>query len=63
MKRAWLLDEDVFICGYSDNYVFYPNSKECGFDYQKFDKQDIEKIIFYDFDKALKKYGNLRIIY
>lgn len=48
-RKAWLLDEDVYIEGYTSKRKFYPNKGiQCGFSYQKFTKKDIGKIIFYE---------------
>lgn len=62
MKKAWLLDEDVFLYGYIEKDIFYPCSKKCGFDCQKIAKRDIGNIIFYSMDEAIGKYGKLPVI-
>lgn len=48
-RRAFLLDEDILIEGYTDKYGFHPNPAiQCEFGIQKFSKKDIGKIIFYN---------------
>lgn len=61
-QEAWLLDEDVFIYGYVNDYVFYPNSKNCGFDKQFFTDSDIGVILFYNLNEAIEKYSYLPIV-
>ena len=55
-RKAYLLDDGVFVEGYTD----HPNDTSCGFTAQKFRKKDIGKTIFYPsehgcFEQVLKK--------
>ena len=48
-RKAWYLDEDILIEGYTDKYGFHPNPGiPCGFDTQKFTKKMIGEKIFYN---------------
>ncbi|MGL4571713.1 MAG: hypothetical protein ACRCVJ_11690 [Clostridium sp.] len=46
-RQAKLLDDGVMIDGYVSKRKFYPSNKSCGFSFQKFNKNDIDKIIFF----------------
>lgn len=47
-KKAWLLDDGVYLEGYVSKKKFYPNKNiQCGFSYQIIKKKDIGKILFY----------------
>lgn len=46
-RKAYLLDDDKVIEGYTDKYGFHPTDPDCGFTIQKFRKKDINRIIFY----------------
>jgi len=46
-RKAWLLDEDILLMGYTTKKKFVPIDKLCGFSYQRFCKKDINKILFY----------------
>ncbi len=46
-RKACLLDDGVFVEGYTDKRGFHPNDTSCGFTAQKFRKKDIGKTIFY----------------
>ena len=60
-KKAWLIDDDCILYGYKDKYGFHPENKACGFDVQKISKRDINKVLFYDFKKALSCLKNQNI--
>lgn len=50
-RKAWYLDEDILIEGYTDKHGFHPNPGiPCGFDTQKFTKKMIGEKIFYNID-------------
>lgn len=62
-RKAWYLDEDVLIEGYTDKRGFHPNyGVECGFGTQLFSKKDIGKVIFYNSEDAINKYGNIDVV-
>lgn len=62
-RKAWYLDEDVLLEGYTDKHGFHPNSGiECGFGTQKFSKKDIGKVIFYNLGKAIKVCGYVEVV-
>lgn len=47
-RKAYLLDEDILIEGYTAKGKFYPNyGVQCGFSYQIIRKKDIGKEVFY----------------
>lgn len=56
MRKAWLLDDNIFISGYIDKGVFTPKNKCCGFSSQIIYTKDIGKIIFYD-KKQVEAFG------
>ena len=47
-KEAWLLDDGIFLHGYTSKRRFFPSNFGCCFSYQKFNKKDIGKIVFYN---------------
>ena len=56
-RKAYLLDEDILIEGYTAKGKFYPNyGVQCGFSYQIIKRKDIGKEIFYS-DEQIKKAG------
>ncbi len=61
-KIAWYLDEDVLLEGTVKRNTFYPNADKCGFHAQGFDKDMIDKEIFFDLDKAISVCGDVPII-
>ena len=61
-KIAWYLDEDILLEGTAVENVFYPNTKQCGFNIQEFDENMINKEIFFDLDKAISVCGDVPII-
>ncbi len=61
-KIAWYLDEDVLLEGTVKRNTFYPNADKCGFHAQDFDKDMIDKEIFFDLDEAISVCGDVPII-
>lgn len=59
-KKAWLIDEDIILDGYVVKRKFIPNNKGCGFSYQKINKKDIGKILFYDKQDALRRISKMK---
>jgi hypothetical protein len=53
-RKAWLLDDDVLLTGYTAKHKFVPDNKGCGFSYQEIQKKDIGKILFYNKDEVIK---------
>lgn len=47
-RKAWLLDDNLYLEGYVSKRKFYPKKGiQCGFSYQKINKKDIGKILFF----------------
>jgi len=61
-RKAWYLDEDVLLEGYTDKRGFHPDNFACGFGTQGFTKVMIGKEIFFDLDEALRVCGNVEVI-
>ena len=66
--KAWLLDDDFLLLGKivqkGFKYIFIPNNKGCGFDYQIIWKKDIGEILFYDIDHITRAgLSNLEKVY
>jgi hypothetical protein len=59
--KAWLIDDDFLVSGYVLNDVFYPCSKQCGFDSKKIFPNDVNRIFFKDHDLA-KRALNIKSI-
>lgn len=55
-RKAWYLDEDILLEGYTDKRGFHPNDGGSGFSTQGFTKRMIGREIFYNLDEAKKKY-------
>jgi hypothetical protein len=53
-RIAWLLDDGIFLEGYTVKRVFIPNDKGCGFSSQGIRKRDIGKVLFYNKEDVLK---------
>lgn len=52
---AWYLDDGVLLEGYTNKYGFHPKDDiPCGFSRQKFSKKDINRVIFYNLEKAIE---------
>lgn len=63
IRKAWYLDEDVLIEGFTDKRGFHPNyGVECGFGTQIFSKRDIGIVIFYMLEEAYKVCGDVEVI-
>lgn len=62
IKKAWYLDDGILLEGSVLGNKFYPDSKLCGFDFQEFDDNMINKEIFYDLEKAVFVCGNVPVI-
>lgn len=58
-RKAWLLNDDIILEGYTAKRKFFPKDFECGFSYQRVHKSDIGKILFYDREEARKKIWNV----
>lgn len=61
-RKAWYLDEDILLEGYTDKRGFHPNSFAGGFSLSLIRKQMIGKIIFYDLDEAKQKLGDIEVV-
>ena len=59
-REAWLLDDGIFLHGYTSKRRFFPSNFGCGFSYQKFNKKDIGKIVFYN--REIVEYKGLEIV-
>lgn len=53
-RQAWLVDDGIVLTGYTAKGKFVPDSKGCGFSYQKVHKRDIGKVLFYNKEEATK---------
>lgn len=47
-RKAWLIDDEIILSGYTSKRKFFPNNLNCGFSSQKFKRKDINKIIFFN---------------
>lgn len=56
-RKAWLIDNGILLSGYIAKHRFIPDEKNCGFSYQKINKKDIGKILFYNKQEAIYKTG------
>lgn len=61
-RKAWYLDENILLEGYTDKRGFHPNRDiQCGFGSQGFGVKSIGKEIFYSLDEAIKVCGEIEI--
>lgn len=62
-RKAWYLDEDVLLEGYTDKRGFHPNKNiQCGFGTQGFNKKMINKEIFYNLNLAFIVCGDVDVV-
>lgn len=62
-KKAWYLDEDILLEGYTDKRGFHPNKNiGCGFGTQLFNKKMKNKVIFYDLSVAYSVCGKIEVV-
>lgn len=62
-RKAWYLDEDVLLEGYTDKRGFHPNfGIQCGFGTQKFARKMVGKEIFYNLKEAHRICGNVEVM-
>lgn len=58
MKRAFLLDEDIFLGGYirrrGFKKCFYPDTRASGFSYQIIRKEDYGRILFFNKEEIIE---------